>query len=249
MSTFGFGGGYSGGGGAAAVIPGSSAPGYSPTYGGVPQVPNPISTQTQAIGGNQMNLQALIALLAGINGSQQSQLTNNFNTAIPNYPELTKTASADIGSNLHGAVPPDVINLLTQQAAERGITTGMPASANSNAAYLRALGLTSLGREDLGVSQLDSTRSSAASTVAPLFNPASFLVTPEQQQQAQFAANNFASAPNPTAAGQHAEAIGASAEPAPTGPWWARSSGMPVALGPGSYQIGGVWHTPRGAGG
>lgn len=244
--SFGFTSSSSGGG--AASLPGAPSTGYNPAYGGVPQIPNPISTQSQAIGGNQMNLQALIQLLSGINNSQQSQLTSNFNTAIPNYQALTQTASSDIGNNLHGVVPPDVINLLTQQGAERGITTGMPASGNANAAYLRALGLTSLGREDLGVSQLDSTRQSAAATVAPLFNPASFLVSPDQQQQAQFAANTMSAAPIPSAAAAKAIGLGSAAEPPSNRPWWALP-GEPTNLGPGSYLSGGVWHTPRGSGG
>lgn len=237
------------GGGGSANLPGAGADKYSPAFGGVPQVPNPAATQGSAISGNQSNLPQLIALLSGLNTSQQSQLLNNFGMAIPNYPELTKTASADIGNNLHGQVPPDVINLLTQQGAERGIMTGMPGGGNNNAAYLQALGLTSLGREDLGVSQLNALTQSASSTVAPLLNPASFLVTPDQQQQAQTASNIYSSAPDPGAAAERAIGIASAAEPPSTLPWWARSSGMPLALGPGSYQSGNTWHTPRGAGG
>ena len=30
-------------------------------------------------------------------------------------------------------------------------------------------------------------------------------------------------------------------------PWWAKP-GQPTNLGPGSYEVGGVWHTPAGAG-
>lgn len=238
-------GGGGGGGGGAGTLPGAGATGYDPATGGVPQIPNPISTQSQAIGGNQMNLQALIALLSGVNNSQQSQLTSNFNTAIPNYQALTQTASSDIGNNLNGQVPPDVINLLTQQAAERGVTTGMPGGPNSNAAYLQALGLTSMGRQDLGVSQLDATRNSASATVAPLFNPASFLVTPEQQQQAQTAANTMAAAPIPSAAAAKAIGLGNNAAPPSNLPWWARpGDGSQYGFGTTGNATTG-FHTPN----
>jgi hypothetical protein len=229
-------------GGGAATLPGAGANKYSPAYGGVPQVPNPAATQGQSIEGNAANLPQLIALLSGLDTSQQSQLLNNYGMAIPNYSGLTSTASTDVGNNLHGHLSDDVIAQLTQQAAERGITTGSPGSPNANAAYLRALGLTSLNLENTGLQQLATMTQTAP--VAPLVNPASFLVTPEQQQEAQMASNTYAAAPDPGAAASKAISLASAAEPAPTGPWWANAAGMPLALGPGSYFSNGVWHTP-----
>jgi len=66
------------------------------------------------------------------------------------------TSMSNIGSNIAqetaGQVPEDVINLLKQQGAERNVSTG----AGSNAAYLRSLGLTSLGLKDSGQKNLES---------------------------------------------------------------------------------------------
>jgi len=81
-----------------------------------------------------------------------SQLLAN----LPNYQQMTAQSSGNIGANLRGEVSPDVLNLLGQRAAERGIATGSPGSPNSNAAYMRALGLTSMGLQQLGEGQLTS---------------------------------------------------------------------------------------------
>lgn len=66
------------------------------------------------------------------------------------------TSMANIGNKIAretaGEVPSDVINLLQQQGAERNSVTG----AGSNAAYLRSLGLTSLGLMDQGQKDLES---------------------------------------------------------------------------------------------
>lgn len=236
-----------GGAGIAGGGPGTLAPGpvnyYNPAYGGVPTMPNPTATASTAVGGNIGNLPQLETLAGGTNQFNQGQLLGQYNMAIPNYAALTQTASGNAMSELQGNVPQDVIDLLTQQAAERGITTGMPASGNANAAYLRALGLTSLGQQQAGMANLHQLTADAP--VAPLFNPASMFVTPEQQQEAQYMATLLASAPQPAAAAENA--ISLAQPPDKSGmPWWARSAGMPTTLGPGSYLTGSTWHTPAG---
>lgn len=224
-----------------ATLPGGPVNYYNPAYGGVPTMPNPTATAGAATGGNISNLPQLETLAGGTNQFNQNQLLGQYNMAIPNYAALTSTASGNTMQQLNGQVPTDVINLLTQQAAERGITGGMPASPNSNAAYLRALGLTSIGQQQAGMSNLHQLTADAP--IAPIFNPASMFVTPEQEQEAQYMANLLGSAPNPTAAAQNAQAI--ATPPDKSGvPWWARSTGMPVNLGPGSYLQGSTWHTP-----
>lgn len=226
--------------------PGIKTGSYDPAFGGIPQLPMPTSTQGSAIQGDLGNLGSILSLINGIDTSQQAQLLSQYNTAIPGYDQLTKTASGVTGEELHGQVPQDVIALLTQQAAERGISTGMPGSSNSNAAYLRALGLTSLGQEQAGMQNL-ATMTQAA-PIAPLYNPASLLVTPEQQQEAASSQAIYNAAPNPAAAANKAIQIGSSAGAGTSMPWWA-TAGQPTNLGTGSYLQSGVWHTPRGAGG
>lgn len=229
------------GGGGGATLPAGPVKYYNPAYGGVPTVPNPTVTAAAANAGNAANLPALESTAANLNPFNQSQLLGQYNMAIPNYAALTQTASGNAMSALRGDVPQDVINQLLEGAAERGITGGMPASPNSNAAYLRALGLTSLGQIQTGMQDLHQL--SADAPIAQTFNPASMFVTPEQQQEAQMAANLYASAPSPEAAAKNA--INLATPPDQSGlPWWARSAGMPAALGPGSYLQGNTWHTP-----
>lgn len=234
-----------GGGGGGATLPGGPVNFYNPAYGGVPSMPNPTATAAAANAGNAGNLPALEGTATNLNTFNQGQLLGQYNMAIPNYAALTHTASGNAMSALEGSVPQDVIQQLLQGAAERGITGGMPESPNTNAAYLRALGLTSLGQQQTGMADLHQL--SADAPIAKAFDPASMFVTPEQQQQAQYMANLLKSAPQPAAAAQNAIAL---AQPANNSgmPWWARAAGMPTTLGPGSYLQGNTWHTPAGAG-
>lgn len=230
-----------GGGGSGSTLAPGPVNFYSPAYGGVPTVPNPTTTAAAANAGNAANLPGFEGVASNLNNFNEQQLLGQYNMAIPNYAALTQTASGNAMSELHGNVPSDVINQLLQGAAERGITGGVPESANSNAAYLRALGLTSIGQQQTGMTNLHQL--SADAPIAPLFNPSSMFVSPEQQQEAQMAANLYASAPQPAAAAQNAVALGTPPDKSGV-PWWARSAGMPVALGPGSYLQGNTWHTP-----
>jgi hypothetical protein len=75
-------------------------------------------------------------------------------------------------------------------------------SPNTNASFEDALGLTSLGLESTGQQQLQGLMG-AIPTGAQL-NESSMLVSPAEAQSAQMAANTYAAAPNPTAAGNEA---------------------------------------------
>lgn len=103
---------------------------------------------------------------------------------IPGAAGLEATSSANIGQELAGQLSPDVINLLQQQGAERGVGMGSPGSDNSNAAYLRALGLTSLQQQQLG--QQNLSQAYARNPGAQVFNPASQFITPAQLGDQQY---------------------------------------------------------------
>jgi hypothetical protein len=64
--------------------------------------------------------------------------------ALPGYSGDLSSIGGNISSETAGKLPADVIQQIQQQAAERGVATGSPGSDNSNAALLRAMGLTSL---------------------------------------------------------------------------------------------------------
>lgn len=219
----------------------SGGGGYDPAYGGIPQLPMPTSTAGSAIFGDLDNLSSLLTLINGLQAGQEQSLLNTYNTAVPGWSDLTKTASGVAGENLKGEVPQDVISQLTQQAAERGISTGSPGSPNANAAYLRALGLTSLGQEQTGFQQLGQL-----TTTAPIVqpqNPMPFMVTPAEQQSAAAAQAIYNSAPIPAAAAAKAIQTAGGGGGTST-PWWAQGPNAGAALGPGTTSVGGTYHTP-----
>lgn len=120
------------------------------------------------------------ALTEYINSLNRTAQTLANQARIPNAPGLEAQSSANIGANLRGEVPADVLRILQRQGAERGISVG-PESPNTNAAYLQALGLTSLGLQETG--QRDLTAAYARNPGAPLFDPTSQLLTPAQANQ------------------------------------------------------------------
>lgn len=117
---------------------------------------------------------------------------------LPGYADSLANIGANIGSMSRGEVPTDVTNLLARQAAERGIATGSPGSPNSNASYLQALGLTSLGLQNQAVSTLGNVLPllpGAAISQNPNFYPST-----GQQYEADLQKAIFAAAPDPAQA-------------------------------------------------
>lgn len=122
------------------------------------------------------NITQLSDLINSINRSAQ---TTALQARIPGEKGLEKTSSTNIASELGGNVPQDVVTQLAQRAAERGTATGIGStSPNTNAALLRALGLTSLDMTKLGQQEL--TAAEGRNPAAPIYDPASQLLTPAQ---------------------------------------------------------------------
>lgn len=71
---------------------------------------------------------------------------------LPGYMTSMGNIGTNIASETAGQVPEDVIAGLKQSGAESNVTTG----AASNAAYLKSLGLTSLGLQEQGQKDLES---------------------------------------------------------------------------------------------
>lgn len=95
---------------------------------------------------------------------------------LPGYANAVQQRSTNTAQMLAGQLPQDVISQITQQAAERGIGGGQGGSPNTNAAFLRALGLNSLQMQQEGSNQL--TQSINDTPVPELWNPMS-LITPQ----------------------------------------------------------------------
>lgn len=185
--------------GAPGSLPGATPQSGTGAFGLVPTVPNPIDTQGSAISGNLGNLGSLYGLTGSLNTEIAKQAALPFQLNLPNYGEMTTQSSGNILSLLKGQVPQDVAAQLQQMAAERGISTGSIGSPDSNTALLRALGLTSLGLQQQGEGELSAAIS--RTPTGQQFNPSQFLVTPQQQQEAQYMANLYAAAPDPSMAG------------------------------------------------
>jgi hypothetical protein len=203
---------------------------YNPAYGGIPMVPPPGASAGSAIGSNIGNLGQIYNLSGGVNAFNEQQLINQLIAGLPGYQANIGAASANTASNLAGMLPPDVINQMQIAAAERGVATGSPGGPGANAAYLAALGRSSLDLQTLGDRQL--TEQIGRTPKAPLFDPSRMFITPEQVQEAQMAANLYASAPVPAAAAAERIRI-------------AQTAGLPA----GARPTGGFMGVDRGAGG
>lgn len=148
---------------------------YDQAYGGIPQVPNPLTTAGDAISGNVANLPGIMELLRAYN---------------PNY----DTQQGIIGSELGGNIPDDVRRQIAIRSAERGVGIGSPLSPNADAALLAAMGLTSLSQVGKGMTNAGNLADQSYRFMSPM------MVTPEQQQANSLLQSIFSSAPIPSAA-------------------------------------------------
>lgn len=213
-------GGFGGPTGGAAALPGLPPTDYSATYGGKPTVPNPTASAGAAIGGNIGNLGALYQLGGGANQFMQGQLQSNYAAAIPNYAGMAAQSSANIGSELAGELPQGVLDEILQTSAERGILTGSPGSANTNAALVKQLLGSSLDLTRMGEQELSGAV--ARSPITQPFDISKMFVTPEQQQEAAMAASLYKAAPDPALAAQELQGLSTGDEGGAGGglPWW-----------------------------
>ena len=175
---------------------------WTAAYGGKPIVPDPTATAGSAISGNIANLPGITRLGTGVNAFNVGQMNTALGGLISGYPGLEAAQSGAISSQLAGNLSPGTIAMLAQGAAERGIGGGMTTSSpNVEAAYLRALGLTSEGQVQQGMQNLGSLTSRMGGLISPfLFNPSSMFVSPGEMQAADMARNLYASMPDPQAA-------------------------------------------------
>lgn len=169
-------------------------------YGSKPATENPVSSSAQAIKGNTQNLGANSNLTLGTDTITAAGAELPFNLNLPGYQDMLSTATGNTQEQLQGEVPQDVVNQISQQAAERGIATGeAPGSPNANASFLQNLGLTSQNETATGQSNLNNLI--AETPTGQSFNPSSMFVTPAAQQSADQYSNTIAAAPDPQASG------------------------------------------------
>lgn len=167
---------------------------YDPRFGGIPGVPDPTVAAGAAIGGNLTNFDDLAKLTGRTNDLMFGQYTGR----LPGYGDMASASSGNILSQLRGELPQDVINLIGQQAAERGIGAGVSGSDFSNSDYLRSLGLTSLGQKQAGETAF--TGAMGRLQGIPTFDPSTMFTKPEDVYTAGLQDSIFKSAPVPGAA-------------------------------------------------
>ena len=114
---------------------------------------------------------------------QQARLPYAFN--LPNYGALIGQRSRNVGNMLAGQVPQDVIDQLQQRTNENAAGRGFTGGPATNASWLRALGLTSLGLQQQGSQQL--SQSIQDTPVGEIWNPLALYV-PQLQQREELAA-------------------------------------------------------------
>src|SRR5512143_966044 len=122
----------------APTLPGFTPSDWTAAYGGRPIVPSPGASAGAAIGTNLANLSQLYDIGANLNQFQAAQAAGQYAANLPDYSSMLAQSSRNIGSQLRGEVPADVVSQIMQGAAERGIATGQRGpSPNTNAAMLR----------------------------------------------------------------------------------------------------------------
>ena len=132
---------------------------------------------------------------ADINKFMGNQALLQYSRNLPGYANAVGQRMENTQQMLEGDLPQDVVNQIAQQSAERGVGGG-GVSPNSNAAYLRALGLNSLDMQQQGSANL--TAAIADTPVAELWNPASLWVPTVLGQQEAQAAQSMLPKSNPS---------------------------------------------------
>jgi hypothetical protein len=166
---------------------------------------------------------------------------------LPGYNASLGNIGANIESETSGVLPDDVKKQIAQAAAERAVATGTAGSENADAAYLRALGLTSLDLTGKGEAQFQSILPQLPG-VGISQNP-NFYVNPAQQYERDLQAEIFKAAPDPTAAA--AAALGAVQSGYNAGRGSISSGGFPGLPSPGGNAAEGAafmarpWEQPN----
>lgn len=178
---------------------GGGATNWTPEYGGIPNVANPLLGEAGALFGNMANFPAISLLAGEINRGQQGQLLANYEQASPGIFSALGEGLTGIRSNIAGDISGGARAQMGIGAAERGLAGGQPGGTPmTNDMYLAALGKTSEAQSRLGQEQL--MRYLAGLPVVQPYDVTREFVTGQQLTDAANMANLYASAPVPTAA-------------------------------------------------
>lgn len=128
------------------------------------------------------DMAALQDMAKTVNAFNLGEVQGQFAGGVPNYTNLVAQSSRNIADQLGGLVSQGTKERMAQGAAERGVARG---GQLVDADYLRALGLTAEGQQQLGEQNLTAAIARAPRT--DLFNIASMMITPQQQREYELA--------------------------------------------------------------
>lgn len=160
-------------------------------FGSKPKIPDlpqidPSQVQQQSISGNLAASPGAQQLASGVNAFNATEAQKLFKQALEFLtPGGFSKLSGIIGSQLGGEVPQDVQQQLLRSGAARALASGTAGSTFSRNATLRDLGLTSLGIQQQGFTNLMSL---APQVTPQAFNVSSMFFSP--QQRLEFAFND-----------------------------------------------------------
>ena len=178
-------------------LPAAHPAGWTGPYGAAYNVPDPRWAAEMA---RVYNEQALPFLMNTANDYNQFNYDQRMGQV------MGTPGFSGVQSNLAGMVPNDVLRELQLGAAQRGVAGGFIPdldNPNTNAAYLRALGLTSLDQQKLGQQQLNALLSQFQQA-AP-FNLMSGMIDQDTMGAALLQAAVNAGLPNPKEAADEAQ--------------------------------------------
>lgn len=94
---------------------------------------------------------------------QPKSIYDELKANVPNYGALTSSAVGNIGSELSGNINPQTLQMLQNQAATRGVTSGMPGSGLNLETLLGNEGLTSQNLQHQGLTDYNTFTGTAGS--------------------------------------------------------------------------------------
>ena len=167
-------------------------------YPGAPKRPTPAAPGTS---GSDFNLHPSPTGGNGAYGLVPGQLGlpdpyKDLSGVLPNLSGLNAQAGQDVLGQLSGQLSPETINQLQDQAAQFGITSGMPGSNLAGRSGLKNLGLSVEGLQNQGLQNYNSLIPTVSHTQT---------VSPDLQNNIADRNSIFASAPDPGAAARAAE--------------------------------------------
>lgn len=143
---------------------------------------NAAEEAAKAIGANLGNLPAAGQLASQTNALNQKELLSMIRSVVPNFDKLSSDISNNIGEQVHGRLPTDVINQIYRASGAQGVASGTGGSQFAGNLTARDLGLNSLQLMNQGFSNANAWLANTRQNLtAPLFDPSSMFISPAQQ--------------------------------------------------------------------